>query len=101
MGNEFILFHLFYFSYTISSHCNGIFSMARMERTVYTLLRTRESLMRNCKEFQIPTVWMLDDGIISKVNLISYIVLLFKLSTDARLYELGIINGVIISSVKF
>lgn len=40
----------------------------RMERTVYTLLRTRESLMRNCKEFQIPIEWMLDNGIIGKVH---------------------------------
>lgn len=39
----------------------------RMERTVYTLLRTRDSLMRNCKEFQIPVEWMLDNGIIGKV----------------------------------
>ncbi|XVF23049.1 hypothetical protein REPUB_Repub13aG0004400 [Reevesia pubescens] len=41
----------------------------KMERTVYNLLRTRESLMRNCKEFQIPTDWMLDNGIISKIKL--------------------------------
>ena len=26
--------------------------------------------MRNCKEFQIPTDWMLDNGIISKVQLL-------------------------------
>ncbi|XVF86113.1 hypothetical protein PTKIN_Ptkin18bG0014900 [Pterospermum kingtungense] len=41
----------------------------KMERTVYNLHRTRESLMRNCKEFQIPTDWMLDTGIISKIKL--------------------------------
>ncbi|KAE8714708.1 peroxisome bioproteinsis protein 7 [Hibiscus syriacus] len=41
----------------------------KMERTVYNLLRTRESLMRNCREFQIPTDWMLDNGIISKIKL--------------------------------
>ncbi|XWS16686.1 hypothetical protein CRYUN_Cryun34aG0112200 [Craigia yunnanensis] len=41
----------------------------KMERTVYNLHRTRESLMRNCKEFQIPTDWMLDNGIISKIKL--------------------------------
>ncbi|XP_044508715.1 protein CHUP1, chloroplastic-like [Mangifera indica] len=40
----------------------------KMERTVYNLLRTRESLMRNCKEFQIPTDWMLDNGITSKIK---------------------------------
>lgn len=43
----------------------------RMERTVYNLLRTRESLMRNCKEFSIPIDWMLDNGIISKVRSLS------------------------------
>ncbi|XP_031266929.1 protein CHUP1, chloroplastic-like, partial [Pistacia vera] len=32
----------------------------KMERTVYNLFRTREFLMRNCKEFKIPTDWMLD-----------------------------------------
>lgn len=40
----------------------------RMERTVHNILRTRESSMRNCKEFQIPTDWMLDMGILSKVK---------------------------------
>ncbi|KAF5742416.1 hypothetical protein HS088_TW09G00464 [Tripterygium wilfordii] len=40
----------------------------KMERTVYNLLRTRESLMRNCKEFQIPTDWMLDNGITNKIK---------------------------------
>ncbi|KAG6790799.1 hypothetical protein POTOM_006966 [Populus tomentosa] len=40
----------------------------KMERTVYNLLRTRESLMRNCKKFQIPSDWMLDNGIISKIK---------------------------------
>ncbi|KAK4488048.1 hypothetical protein RD792_003790 [Penstemon davidsonii] len=40
----------------------------RMERTVYNILRTRESLMRHCKEFHIPTEWMLDMGIISKIK---------------------------------
>ncbi|OMO73734.1 protein CHUP1, chloroplastic-like protein [Corchorus olitorius] len=41
----------------------------KMERTIYNLLRTRESLMRHCKEFKIPTDWMLDNGIISKIKL--------------------------------
>ncbi|XP_022892487.1 protein CHUP1, chloroplastic-like [Olea europaea var. sylvestris] len=40
----------------------------RMERTVYNILRTRDSLMRHCKEFQIPTDWMLDTGILSKIK---------------------------------
>ncbi|XWS20749.1 hypothetical protein CRYUN_Cryun31cG0129200 [Craigia yunnanensis] len=41
----------------------------KMERTIYNLHRSRESLMRNCKEFQIPTDWMRDNGIISKIKL--------------------------------
>ncbi|KAL8138398.1 hypothetical protein V2J09_004399 [Rumex salicifolius] len=41
----------------------------KMERTIYSLSRTRESLMHNCKDFQIPTKWMHDNGIISKVKL--------------------------------
>ncbi|PWA85548.1 Actin-binding FH2 [Artemisia annua] len=39
----------------------------KMERVVYNLLRTRDLLMRNCKEFHIPTDWMLDSGILNKV----------------------------------
>ncbi|PWA58591.1 RNA-directed DNA polymerase, eukaryota, Reverse transcriptase zinc-binding domain protein [Artemisia annua] len=38
----------------------------KMERIVYNLLRTRDLLMRNCKEFHIPTDWMLDSGILNK-----------------------------------
>ncbi|OAY76650.1 Protein CHUP1, chloroplastic [Ananas comosus] len=38
----------------------------RMERSVYNLLRTRDSMLRHCKEFKIPADWMLDNGIISK-----------------------------------
>ncbi|KAL6567212.1 hypothetical protein OROGR_000880 [Orobanche gracilis] len=35
----------------------------RMECTVHNILRTRDSLVRHCKEFHIPTDWMLDmDG---------------------------------------
>ncbi|XP_021835862.1 protein CHUP1, chloroplastic [Spinacia oleracea] len=41
----------------------------KIERTIYNILRTREPLMRICKDFQIPTDWMLDSGIISKVKL--------------------------------
>ncbi|RWR85779.1 protein CHUP1, chloroplastic-like protein [Cinnamomum micranthum f. kanehirae] len=40
----------------------------KMERSVYNLLRTRDGLMRHCKEFQIPTDWMLDTGLISKIK---------------------------------
>ncbi|KAE9594870.1 hypothetical protein Lalb_Chr18g0058361 [Lupinus albus] len=41
----------------------------KMERTVYNLIRTRDSLIRNCKDFQIPIEWMQDNGIISKIKL--------------------------------
>ncbi|KAI3511100.1 hypothetical protein L1887_18244 [Cichorium endivia] len=41
----------------------------KMERIVYNLLRTRDVLMRNCKEFHIPTDWMLDTGILNKIKL--------------------------------
>ncbi|XLR57746.1 hypothetical protein S83_008418 [Arachis hypogaea] len=40
-----------------------------MERNVYNLHLTQDSLMRNCKEFQIPLEWMLDNGIIGKIKL--------------------------------
>ncbi|KAJ4980692.1 hypothetical protein NE237_031529 [Protea cynaroides] len=40
----------------------------KIERRVYNLLRTRDALMRSCREFQIPTNWMLDTGIISKIK---------------------------------
>ncbi|KAL8033874.1 hypothetical protein ABFX02_13G184500 [Erythranthe guttata] len=40
----------------------------RMEHSVHNILRTRDSLMRNCKEFHIPTEWMLDMGILSKIK---------------------------------
>ncbi|XP_020586322.1 protein CHUP1, chloroplastic-like [Phalaenopsis equestris] len=43
----------------------------KIERSVYTLLRTRDALMRNCKEFQIPIDWMLDSGLISKIKFAS------------------------------
>ncbi|KAL3616776.1 hypothetical protein CASFOL_039170 [Castilleja foliolosa] len=40
----------------------------RMERSVHNILRTRDALMRHCKEFHIPTDWMLDNGILSKIK---------------------------------
>ncbi|XP_068656663.1 protein CHUP1, chloroplastic-like [Aristolochia californica] len=43
----------------------------KMERSVYNILRTRDGLMRHCKEFQIPYNWMLDTGIISKIKFAS------------------------------
>lgn len=52
---------------------------------MYNLLAMRDLLMRRCKEFKIPTEWMFDSGIISKVihtythNKYSYILFLFFL----------------------
>ncbi|PIA24686.1 hypothetical protein AQUCO_112800001v1 [Aquilegia coerulea] len=43
----------------------------KMERSVSSILRTRDALMRHCREFQIPTDWMLDTGIISKIKFCS------------------------------
>ncbi|CAD6246539.1 unnamed protein product [Miscanthus lutarioriparius] len=43
----------------------------KTERGVYNLLRTREAMMRQCKEFNIPTDWMLDNNLISKIKFAS------------------------------
>ncbi|PAN33459.1 hypothetical protein PAHAL_6G023000 [Panicum hallii] len=43
----------------------------KTERGVYNLLRTRDSMMRQCKEFSIPTDWMLDNNLISKIKFAS------------------------------
>ncbi|KAJ0975793.1 hypothetical protein J5N97_017758 [Dioscorea zingiberensis] len=40
----------------------------KVERSIYNLLRTRDVMMRHCKEFQIPTDWLLETGIISKIK---------------------------------
>jgi hypothetical protein len=39
-----------------------------MEKTVYNLLRTRDAVVRQCKQYSIPTDWILDNGLISKVQ---------------------------------
>ncbi|KAL5659907.1 hypothetical protein ACJX0J_027032, partial [Zea mays] len=43
----------------------------KTERGVYSLLRTRDAMMRQCKEFNIPTDWMLDNNLISKIKFAS------------------------------
>ncbi|XP_062191024.1 protein CHUP1, chloroplastic-like [Phragmites australis] len=43
----------------------------KTERGVYNLLRTRDAMMRHCKEFNIPTDWMLDNNLISKIKFAS------------------------------
>ncbi|CAN6454598.1 unnamed protein product [Victoria cruziana] len=40
----------------------------KMERGVNNILRNRESMFRHCKEFHIPTNWMLDNGLVSKIK---------------------------------
>lgn len=39
-----------------------------MEKTVYNQLRTRDAMVRQCKQYSIPTDWILDNGLISKVQ---------------------------------
>ncbi|KAL5222542.1 hypothetical protein ABZP36_027255 [Zizania latifolia] len=43
----------------------------KTERSVYNLLRTRDATTRQCKEFNIPTDWMLDNNLISKIKFAS------------------------------
>lgn len=43
----------------------------KIEHSVYNLLRTRDAVARSCKDFQIPTDWMLDSGLISKIKFAS------------------------------
>ena len=54
-------------TYLTSDYVSCSFFPSRMERTVYNLLGMRDLMIRRCKEFQIPTDWMLDTGILSKV----------------------------------
>uniref|UniRef100_A0ACD6AJ64 Uncharacterized protein n=1 Tax=Avena sativa TaxID=4498 RepID=A0ACD6AJ64_AVESA len=43
----------------------------KTERGVYNVLRTRDATMRQCREFNIPTDWMLDNNLISKIKFAS------------------------------
>ena len=43
----------------------------KTERGVYNVLRTRDAMMRQCKEFNIPVDWMLDNNLISKIKFAS------------------------------
>ncbi|XP_057841601.2 protein CHUP1, chloroplastic [Cryptomeria japonica] len=45
--------------------------LEKSERSVYNLLRMRDMAMARYKEFQIPTDWMLDTGIVSKIKFAS------------------------------
>lgn len=45
--------------------------LEKCEQSVYKLLRMRDMAMTRYKEFQIPTDWMLDNGIISKIKFAS------------------------------
>lgn len=40
----------------------------KMERNIYDLLRSRDVLVRSCKEFHIPTDWIMDSGISNKIK---------------------------------
>lgn len=41
--------------------------VARVEQSVYALLRTRDMAISRCKEFGIPVDWLLDSGVVGKV----------------------------------
>ncbi|KAJ1694968.1 hypothetical protein LUZ63_011666 [Rhynchospora breviuscula] len=43
----------------------------KMEKTIYNLLRTRDAMVRQCKQYSIPTDWILDKGLISKIKFAS------------------------------
>ncbi|CAA7406921.1 unnamed protein product [Spirodela intermedia] len=43
----------------------------KMERKVHNLVRERDGLIRHYKQFEIPTDWILDTGIISKIKISS------------------------------
>lgn len=38
-----------------------------MEKSVYELLRTRDTAIARYKDFSVPTQWMLDKGLVGKV----------------------------------
>lgn len=40
----------------------------RVEQSVYAVLRTRDMAVARYKEFGVPTQWMLDSGLVGKVN---------------------------------
>lgn len=45
----------------------------RVEESVYGLLRTRDMAIARYREFGIPIQWMLDSGIVGKVQLLTFI----------------------------
>ncbi|KAG6543864.1 hypothetical protein Mapa_014704 [Marchantia paleacea] len=46
-------------------------ALEKVEQSVYALLRTRDMAMARYKEYNIPTTWMLDSGLIGKIKLAS------------------------------
>lgn len=45
----------------------GIFTICRVEQSVYALLRTRDMAVSRYKEFGIPVNWLQDSGVVGKV----------------------------------
>ncbi|XP_024518947.1 protein CHUP1, chloroplastic [Selaginella moellendorffii] len=45
--------------------------LEKVEQSVFALLRTRDMAIARYKEFNIPTYWMLDSGLIGKIKLAS------------------------------
>ncbi|XP_068667186.1 protein INCREASED PETAL GROWTH ANISOTROPY 1-like [Aristolochia californica] len=46
-------------------------SLEKLEHGIYSISRIRESASKRYKEFQIPTQWMLESGIVSQIKLAS------------------------------
>ncbi|KAL2608789.1 hypothetical protein R1flu_027362 [Riccia fluitans] len=46
-------------------------ALEKVEQSVFALLRTRDMAMARYKEYNIPTTWMLDNGLIGKIKLAS------------------------------
>lgn len=44
-----------------------MFSLYRVEQSVYALLRTRDMAISRYKEFGIPVNWLMDSGVVGKV----------------------------------
>lgn len=52
----------------INTPCpSGFFFFARVEQSVYALLRTRDMAISRYREFGIPVDWLLDTGVVGKV----------------------------------
>ena len=51
----------------VSSRTNWYHTYARVEQSVYALLRTRDMAISRYKEYGIPVDWLSDSGVVGKV----------------------------------